>query len=347
MKLRVGILGLGLMGDIQVSAFQSHVHQTDVVAICDTDSQRAQECAAKYNVPRSYTDGLELIAKEKLDLLCICTPPDSHNLYTLAGLRHGCNIVCEKPTAMNISEAKQMLQAAQTAGVTHVIDHELRFNGNRARIKELIDAGYIGSPRHAVVVQTNNSLINTPWTWWSTTAMGGGALGEFASHAIDLLRWWMGDVAHASGEVHTFITSRPDTDGKVKTVDSDDYLSFSLHFASGARALGTMSGVAGYPGLRHIEVNGDEGALLIDENERLWGYQTHSNDPEELTVEETIPSLVGFPGDIWSPAFVRLAQGLVTAILNGEPLQHAATFHDGLHVQRVLDQVRESSAQPT
>ena len=347
MKLRVGILGLGLIGDIQVDTFQSYVEDTEVVAVCDIDTQRARHCAAKYEVPRHYTDGEALIESEELDILCICTPPDSHHLYTLAGLQRGWHIICEKPSAMNEGEVQEMLRAAQSAGVTHVVDHELRFNGNRARIKELIGSGYIGHPRHAVVVQTNNSLVDTPWTWWSTAAMGGGALGEFASHSIDLLRWWFGDIAHASGEIHTFITERPDADGNVKPVDSDDYLSFSLHFTNGARAQGTMSGVAGYSGLRHVEINGNEGALMIDDKERLWGYQNGKDEPEDLTVEETIPSLVGFPGDIWSPAFVRLAQGLITCISKGDPLVAAANFNDGLHVQRVLDQVRKSSAQLT
>lgn len=347
MKLRVGIVGLGLIGDIQVNTFQEFVNETEVIAVCDTDAQRAQDCAAKYDVPRHYTDAEALIEKEELDILSICTPPESHHMYTMAGLKRGWHILCEKPTAMNEGEAEEMLSTAQDAGVMHVIDHELRFNGNRSRIKDLIGSGYIGHPRHAVVVQTSNSLIETPWTWWSNKEMGGGALGEFASHSIDLLRWWMGDIARASGEIHTFITERGDPQGNIKLVDSDDYLTFSLQFVNGERAQGTMSGVAGYAGLSHVEINGDEGALVIDGEERLWGYQNQRNEREELTVEETIPSLVGFPGDIWSPAFVRLAEGLVLAIETGEAMTLAANFHDGLCVQRALDQVRVSSAQLT
>ena len=344
MTLSIAIIGLGLIGDIQVDTFQNYIDETEVVAVCDVDQQQAQECAAKYGVPRHYTDGDELIAREELDILGICTPPDSHHRYTLAGLARGWHILCEKPTAMNEAEVAEMLREVQSAGVIHVLDHELRFNGNRARIKELIDSGYSGKPRHALVVQMSNSLVNTPWTWWSTTVAGGGGLGEFAPHSIDLLRWWLGDVERAYGEIHTFITSRPDADGNLKPVDSDDYLAFSMHFAKGARAQLTMSGVGSYANYRRVEIHGEEAALLIDADERLWGYQANPAEPEELTIAETIPSLVGFPGDIWLPAFVRPAQRLVTAIQNGESPTPAADFHDGLHIQRVLDQVRASSA---
>lgn len=345
MALRVGVIGLGLIGGIQVDGFQSHVDETEVVAVCDINAQRAEECAAKYNVPQHYTDGDELIEKEELDILAIGTPPDTHHRYSLAGLERGWHILCEKPTAMNAAEAEEMSASAQKAGVVHVIDHELRFNGNRARIKELVDAGYIGTPRHAHVNQVGNSLVNTPWTWWSTKAMGGGGLGEFASHSIDLLRWWLGDVKKAYGEVHTFITSRDDADGNTKEVDSDDYLAFSMHFESGARAQLTMSGVGGYPGERRLEIHGDQGTLVLDGQEKLWGYQSNRKEPEDLTVAETIPSLVGMEGDIWSPAFVLLARRMVDAIEKGEAATPAADFEDGLHIQRVLDQVRASSAE--
>ncbi len=343
MAHRVGVIGLGLIGDILVNTFQSHVERTEVIAVCDIDVDRAQSCATKYKVPRHYTEGMSLIEKEELDILVIGTPPDSHHPYSLAGIARGWHVLCEKPTAMNAIEVEEMLDQAKEAGIVHVIDHELRFNGNRAEIKDRIEAGYIGQPRHAVVNQIGNSLVNTPWTWWSTKAMGGGALGEFASHAIDLLRWWMGDVEKAYGEVHTYITSRADSEGVVKPVDSDDYLAFSMHFLNGARAQVTMSGVGGYASPRRYEIHGEEGALVIDHDERLWGYRNGQEEPEELTVPESIPSLVGMAGDIWSPSVVRLANRMVEAIEKGENPTPAADFNDGLHIQRVLDQVRASS----
>lgn len=344
MALKVGVIGLGLIGDIEVDCFTSYVEETEVVAVCDTDSERMDECAAKYSVPRKYAEGMDLIEKEDLDILVIGTPPESHHRYSLAGIARGWHVLCEKPTAMNATEAEEMLQAAQEAGIVNIIDHELRYNGNRQRVKELIDAGYIGKPRHALVNQIGNGLVKNPWTWWSTMAMGGGGLGEFGSHAIDLLRWWLGDVEKAYGEVHTFITSRPDAEGKDRVVDSDDYMAFSLHFASGARAQLTMSGVAGYPAPRKTEIHGEEGALVLDAEERLWGYQSSRDEPEELTVAETIPSLVGMDMDYYSPSLVRLAKDMVGAILNDRSPTFAADFNDGLHIQRVLDQVRASSA---
>ncbi len=343
MALRVGVIGLGLIGDIHVDCFTNYLDETEVVAICDTAPKLVEECAAKYAVPSQYSDGTELIEKEDLDLLVIGTPPESHHRYSLAGIARGMHVLCEKPTAMNAAEAEEMLEAAQKAGIVHVIDHELRYNGNRQRVKELVDAGYIGEPRHALARQIGNSLVDTPWTWWSTMEMGGGGLGEFGSHAIDLLRWWLGDVEKAYGEVHTFISSRTDSEGKVRPVDSDDYFAFSMHFASGARAQLTMSGVAGYASPRRLEIHGTEGALVLDSEERLWGYKNSGDEPEELTVAETIPSLVGMEEDFYSPSLVRLAKDMVRAITEDGKPTWAADFDDGIHIQRVIDQVRASS----
>jgi predicted dehydrogenase len=104
---------------------------------------------------------------------------------------------------MDAGEAAAMLQAAEAAGIVHMIDHELRFNPTRARVAELISSGYIGQVRYASIrnVSALRADPTREWTWWSDRSLGGGALGASGSHHVDLLRWWLGEIVAVSGQL--------------------------------------------------------------------------------------------------------------------------------------------------
>jgi predicted dehydrogenase len=345
MAYRVAVIGLGLMGDVQIAGFQQS-GEFEVVAACDINESRAREVAGNRGVPRVYTDPDELIAREELDLLAIATPPDSHCRLSLAGFERGWHVLCEKPTAMDASEAARMLEAQQRSGRVGVIDHELRFNPVRARMRELIAEGYVGRPRHVLLWSITAGMWEmAKWTWWSTKEHGGGLLGEVASHQVDLLRWFFGDVASARGRIHTFTTERADAEGIVRPVTSDDYAVASMTFQNGVLAEIVLSAAGGSNAGRRIEVHGDGGSLALDADERLWGWRPGSQEPEELTQPEAMPSLIGYPGDFYSPAYLRLVQRLAVAMREGGHPEPAASFADGLAIQRVLDAVRQTTGQ--
>lgn len=345
MAYRVAVIGLGLMGDVQIVGFQRS-GAFEVVAACDINEARAREVADNRGVAKVYTDAEELIEREELDLLAIATPPDSHCSLSQAGFARGWHVLCEKPTAMNADEAQRMLAAQQASGRIGVIDHELRFNPVRSKMRKLIADGYVGRPRHVHLWSISAGMWEmAKWTWWSTKEHGGGLLGEVASHQVDLLRWFFGEVASARGRIHTFTTERADANGVVKPVTSDDYAALSLTFQSGVLAEVTLSAAGGSNAGRRIEVHGDGGSLALDAEERLWGWPQGATEPEELTEPETMESLIGYPGDYYSPAFLRLVEALAKAMRQGGHPDPAATFADGLAIQRVLDAVRASSGQ--
>jgi predicted dehydrogenase len=346
-KYRVAVIGLGLMGDVQIVGFQRS-GAFDVVAACDINLERAREVCGKRGVERVYGDPDELIAKEQVDLLAIATPPVTHRHLSVTGFEKGWHVLCEKPTAMNSAEAEQMLAAQQRSGRIGVIDHELRFNPVRSRMRELIKDGYIGQPRHVHLWSITNGMWEmAKWTWWSTVEAGGGLLGEVASHQVDLLRWMLGDVASARGRIHTFIRERADAEGVVKPVTSDDYATISLTFSNGVLGEIVLSAAGGSNAGRRIEIHGDGGSLALDAEERLWGWRAGATEPEELTVPETELSLIDYPGDYYSPAFLRLVVKLAESMADGSHPDPAATFADGLAIQRVLDAARKGTGQET
>lgn len=340
MTYRVGVIGLGLMGDVHVRAFQGHA-DFDVAAVSDPDASILARVADARQIKARYASPHELIAREELDILTIATPPRYHAELALAGFERGLHVLCEKPMAMSVAEAETMVAAARASGKVHILGHQSRFNPVRARLRELIAEGYIGTPRHALYHHfAAGNAATARWSWWSSRAEGGGMLGEYASHQIDLLRWYLGDIVEAEGRVATFQRERPDAAGQMRPVTSDDYAEVGLTFGGDVRARIIVSAASGTRSGPRLEIHGSQGALILDGEDRLWGMRP-SREPEELTVAETRPSLIGWgTNDTFTPAFQRLVEALAVSLPLGKRPEAAADFEDGLVIQRVLDAAR-------
>jgi predicted dehydrogenase len=317
----------------------------ELAAICSGRRERAETAARSAGIPLAFDDYREMIAIADLDLVAVATPVATHAPITIAALAAGCNVLCEKPTALNAAEAAAMLRAAEAAGVVHMIDHELRFNPTRARVAELIADGYVGRVTYAAIrsVSAMRADPARPWDWWSDRLAGGGALGASGSHQVDLLRWWLGEFVAVSGQLATYVRARPDPnrDGELREVSSDDQFSFIGRLASGATAHVFVSYVAHHGGSNQIEVHGDAGSLVIDHDDRLWGRRLGAG-VEELSVADPLEDVPGLPASIWGRSFAHLARELVAAIREVRAPQRGATFADGLRCQQVLDAVRRS-----
>ena len=339
MTYRVGVIGLGLMGDVHVRAFQRHP-DFEVVAVCDADPVRMNAVADAQAVRARYLSHAELVANETLDVLTIATPPRYHRELALAGFAHSWHVLCEKPMAMSLGEATEMAAAAHASGRIHVLGHQSRFNPVRARIRELVAQGYLGTPRHLHYHHfAPGNAATARWTWWSSRDQGGGMLGEYASHQIDLARWYLGDIVEAEGRVATFQKSRPGDD-MMRRVTSDDYAEVGLAFAGGAVARIVVSAASASRSGPRLELHGSQGSLVLDADDRLWGTRG-STDPEDLTVPETRPSLIGWGrNDTFTPAFQRLVEALAVALASGRQPESAATLDDGVAIQHVLDAAR-------
>ena len=125
------------------------------------------------------------------------------------------------------------LDRAVALGRVHMIDHELRFNPNRRKVKELIEAGAIGNVRHVnvsnVAAAWGDPASRAKGDWWSLASQGGGRLGANGSHQVDLLRWWLGEVAAVDGLMRTVVPDRADkATGEPWRADADDLTQFTL-----------------------------------------------------------------------------------------------------------------------
>ncbi|MGP1395977.1 MAG: Gfo/Idh/MocA family protein [Inquilinaceae bacterium] len=347
--MKVGIIGASFAQAAYLPAL-AHVDEAEVVAIASGRLSSARAAARKYNVPHAYDDWRAMLAAHAFDLVCIATPTVLHAPQTLAALKAGAHVLCEKPTAMDAREAQAMLDAAQAANRLHMIDHELRFNPNRARIATMIANGELGEIRHVNIANIGNSWADPAsrpkGDWWSLAEQGGGRLGANGSHQVDMLRWWMGEVAWVTGAAPTMIPDRRDkTTGEGWTATADDVAWMGLEMESGALAQVFMSGVAAHNIGNITQVFGSKGTVTLDNgDEKLW-FAKAGQSFEEITETDPNADLPGVNPGIWHVSVVAAMRELVGAIREGRPLRRGATFADGLANQKVLDAVRVSGAE--
>jgi predicted dehydrogenase len=340
-KLKVGVIGTGFGSTVQIPGFRANP-RVEVVAVASGQAGKARRVADSFGVAHAFDDYAKLAAAD-LDLVSVTTPTHLHHPMVMAALAAGRHVLCEKPMALSTAEATEMRDAAQRAGVIHAIDHELRFQPNRRKVRQLIAEGFIGQPRHVLLSfatpQRRDPAL--PWRWWYDAARGGGVLGAVGSHQIDLLRYWLGEIDGVLGTVETYVRERPDpASGGRQAVTSDDFTTFALRFASGAVGVVMLSVVTAHARGYRIEVWGDAGSLVLDEQERLWGAPA-GKELAELTEAETLTAPPGMNyASLWGLSFLRLVDHLAAAILDRAPVAPAATFDDGLAVQRVIDALR-------
>ena len=347
MTVKVAIIGTGWGTRIQVPAFR-HVG-VEVVGLWARSEEKAKQIANEYSIPFATSDYKALLARQEIDLVSVVTPPYTHAEISIAALEAGKHVLCEKPTAMNKGEAEKMLEAARRhPRLIALIDHELRFNPTRQKMKNLIAEGYIGEVYHVELTVLGAAMLNPKlvWNWWMERDKGGGLWGAAGSHAIDALTWLLGRrVLSLEATLRTFIEDRFDADGKMHKMTSDDYCSVKLKFEGEVFGTMRLSAVTTGVSAHRVLVAGSKGSLLY-EGEKLTGYRIDSTAAEQLTVEV---SNDGVPDVLKSSEFPRhtisIVQALKTAIESGDhsSLAPAATFDDGVYIQKVLDAGYESS----
>jgi len=339
---RIGIIGTGWGAYAQAPAFRAA--GLDVTAICGRDPAKTRDAAERNDIAAWTTDWRELVARADVDLVSVITPPSAHLEMTVAALDAGKHVLCEKPTALDATEAQAMLEAARAhPDRITLIDHELRFLPSFAEARRRVRE--IGPVRYAEVRYSSPSRRSPDraWNWWSDASQGGGILGAVGSHCVDALRTLVGNVVEARGTLETFIAERPHPDGGSRPVTADDFALAQLRFEGGALATLSFSVVAAIDESTEIIVQCADGALKLV-GDKLFIASEKEWSPVVDGAGETLPG--NSHGGSFGTATILLGRALGRALDAGErpELAPAATFEDGLSVQRVLDAIRRSSA---
>ncbi len=345
----IAFIGTGFARRVQMPAFQM-AGGCRIVSVASAGIENAEAAAREFGAVHFTDDWRASVDHPEVDLVCITTPPVQHCEQAVYAASRGKHILCEKPMAMNLGEAEKMCRAASEANVLALIDHELRFQSGRLHARSMLRSGEIGKVRH-VKYSFRNAMrgdASVPWNWWSDETAGGGTLGAIGSHAIDSLFWFLGtDISSLSCQLQTHVKARSDKSGSMCPVTTDDESLLTFRFADGELtddATGTMSlSMIEYPDYEHtIEFVGTRGSIRVLYRGDV--LVARAGDGEWSKVDVTIgESVAGIFDSGFPNAFVAFAPRIVEAIREGRTtVENAATFEDGLRVQRILDLARES-----
>jgi predicted dehydrogenase len=377
-QLRIGMVGYAFMGAAHSQAWRTVNRAFDLPlsaqmsVICGRDDAKVAAAAAKLGWAGHTTDWREVVASDEIDLVDICTPGDTHREIALAALAAGKHVLCEKPLANSVAEAREMAAAAATAeaqGVRAMCGFNYRRVPAVALMRQLVAAGRIGTIRHVRAVYLQDWIVDPqfPLVWrLRKDVAGSGALGDIGAHIVDLTQHVTGQsIASVSALTETFIRERPlpsessglgasGNGGGSGPVTVDDAALFLARLDGGAVATyeATRFATGRKNGLR-VELNGSLGSLVFDfeRMNELSFYDGTRPSAEQgftriLVTEPEHPYMAA-----WWPAghpigyehsFTHEMRDLVAAIAAGE--NPTPSFADALQVQLVLDAVERSAA---
>lgn len=259
--LRVGLIGAGLIGQVHARAY-GNLRNAQLVAVADIRPEKAAEVGERYGC-RQFATLDDLLAAADVDVIDICLPTPLHASHTIRALDAGKHVMCEKPLARTLDEAREVRVAVERAAGKFTVGHVVRFFPEYARAHELIAAGEVGAPR---VVHTVRGGAFPPWSyhnWMGDLDQSGGVLLDLACHEFDWLRWVCGEATRvfARGLAYSHLAQGANRDHSL----------ILLRFASGALAHVEVSWAMPPRGasVTKVEVAGTHGLMSFDNQGNL------------------------------------------------------------------------------
>ena len=364
--LSVALIGTGFMAKAHSNAWRQAPHFFSLSAdirmatICGRQRAATKTAAEQFGWASFTTDWKEIIGDPIIDVIDICTPNDSHAPIAIAAARAGKAILCEKPLARSVTEAREMSQAVQRAGVINMVCHNYRRVPAIALARQIIKGGEIGDRIfhfHARYAQDWIASENFPMVWrLQSRVAGSGALGDIGAHIVDLARHLIGEIESVSAVSQTFIKRRRLSAGEHRrtgVVDVDDAVSVVGRFRKGALLnLEASRFVQGRKNQLTFEVNGSGGSLAFD-LERMNHLQFFRSGDRparqgfrDILVTESSHPYVGKwwpPGHIigYEHSFAHTIADFVNAVATNKSIE--PSFAEGLRNQLVLYAIAESA----
>ncbi|GGG68417.1 Gfo/Idh/MocA family protein [Paenibacillus radicis (ex Gao et al. 2016)] len=372
-KVRIGMIGYKFMGKAHSHAYRDvpFYFDLDTEPVLQTmvgrDEQAVKLASEKLGWQSYETDWRRLLERDDIDVIDIGTPNHMHAEIAIAAAKAGKHILCEKPLALNVQEAKEILDAVQKAGVIHMVSYNYRFAPAIQYAKHLISTGALGSIYHFRAQYLQDWIMDPgfPLVWRLRKEIGGsGALGDLMAHSIDLARFLVGEISEVSGMMETFIKQRPIgemTGGLSATVDSDSKGDVTVDDATAALArfengaLGVFEATRFGRGNRNgnrMEINGSKGSIrwdmenmnqlelyLEDDPRGMQGFRTiDCTEVEHPFAKAYWPAGHGIG---YEHTFINLIHELMRSISTGTV--PSPNFEDGYRNQVILETIERSN----
>ena len=319
--------------------------------VCGTKlTPELNEFARRFGWQHVCTDWRQVVDDDAVQLVDICTSNASHLPIAVAAARRGKHILCEKPLARNAEEARRMMEAAEEAGVVHMVAFNYRRVPAIVLARQMIERGDLGRILHFNAVYYQDWQVDpaAPFVWRNDAAIGGsGVHGDMNAHLVDLARYLVGEFEAVCGVKEIFVKERKADTGIALPVTAEDSAYFLARFQGGALGSFLVTKMAaGYKNFLRLEICGDQGSLIFNlERMNELEFYTRRDEPMApgfrtvLVTDRNHPYLAAWwpAGHIlgWEHTFVHEISDLLIGIRDHQPI--TPTFYDGWRCQLVLD----------
>ena len=359
-RLRIGLIGSGFMGKTHIFGFATAARVFDLPVrielecIADATPELARAAMSRYGFRRHADSWEELAADPEIDVLDITAPNALHRPMAIAGLAAGKHIYCEKPLAVDVTEATEMTKAAEVAGVKTQVGFNYLANPMFRLAKKLISEGRIGEIRSFRGIHAEDYMADraAPWSW-RLDSRGGGATADLGSHIIATAEYLIGPIVGVCGDMHTAIQERRTSEGSEVRVKVDDVGRAFLRFENGASGSIEANWMASGQKMQHaFEIYGSDGAITFDQN-RLNELRLHETGTDGRT--EGFRTLLAGPehapyGEFCVAPGHQLGYNDLKAIEIRDFIEAIAeersepfNFAAGLRIQMLVEAIKDSS----
>lgn len=368
-EIRIGLIGTGLMGRTHSNGykrigdfFPELEYRPVLKAVCSRNEEKVKAFAEQWGYESVETDWKKIIERDDIDAVDICTPNDTHAEIAIAAAAAGKMILCEKPLARTLDEAKTMVDAIEKAGVQNTVWYNYRRVPAVTLAKQIVDSGKLGRIFHYRANFLQDWTINPDVpqggtaTWrLDVDAAGSGVTGDLLAHCIDTAMWINGGIKDVSAVAETFIKERKHSDtGQVQKVGIDDACIFHCHFDNGSLGLFESTRYArGHKALYTFEINGEHASIRWDLHDlNRLEYFDHNDDSivrgwrSILVTDSDQPYMKRWwiPGTSigYEHSFIHQAADFFESLQTGKPCR--PTFKDAYETQKVCEAVLASAA---
>jgi D-apiose dehydrogenase len=297
-ELRFGIIGAGFWAGYQLSAWRE-VRGAHCVAVCDHAAGKAESFAERFGIETHYRDAEEMFRRERLDFVDIITNVEAHSVLTLLAVRHGLPVICQKPLAPNLDEARELVSACRSAGVPLLVHENWRWQAPIRALKRVMAEAPIGRVFRARVVYTNSFPVfdNQPFL----KELKQFILTDMGTHILDAARFLFGDFAALCCRT---AKTRPDIEG-------EDAATLLMESRSGVSVVCEI-GYAGYPREDRfpetlVKVEGAAGSVELGPD-----YWIHVTTPKERYARRHPPAYYSWA----EPAYLLVQSSIVACNTN-------------------------------
>jgi predicted dehydrogenase len=365
-SLNIGMVGHGFMGRAHSNAYHRVNQFFDVPyrpvlkSVAGRVKDSTEAFARRWGWERPEIDWRRIAEARDIDVVDICSPNNTHCEIALAAAAAGKMILCEKPLAMNVEEARQMAAAVERSGKANMVWFNYRRVPAISLAKQMVEEGRLGRIFHYRATYLQDWTISPkvpiggPATWRLEKAVAGsGVSGDLAAHNIDTAIWLNGAITRVSGMTEIFIHERPRRDGSPARVEIEDVCSFLARFENGSNGTFEATRYArGRKNKNSFEINGEKGAIYFDlEDMHQLQYFSHEDLPHLqgwrtiLVTGAEHPYMANWwvPGCVtgYEHTFVNALADFLNCLEKGERAR--PDFRDALETQAVTEAVLESA----